>query len=1753
MLLFNTVSVYSWLTVHVETRPGDSPPSFLAVWRCFNPVLNCSWHHYAVEPCWSPFESRVLLPLKPWASQASCWVCWWLVWPGRWSSVVLSRRLALEPFSTWSRRPFGQSKVPLFTPKWFLQQQSQPGLEISYQGSGCSPAKLSRIVWAMLISRVEDTDVGSHVTTVIEVLKVEEGKVFGREVPSGVLLAFELAGMSPGCQLTLYHATKTASVLHDAVWLTLDPAFPPLITRPSVPSDVTFSMDLCCGVGGFCTALHFMNHQVIAAVDFSDLAISAFSLNHFVPTLCADLHEIDTIHWLHTQQVAHGCQALITCGYPCQPLSKQGHQRGSQDSRSQTLLAVLEASFLLQSCGLLLECVPEAICHGATQKALREHAEVRGFSLHQKVLHLHDTWSSRRSRCFSLLIPASWGVDIFAELPKIHPAPCVRDLIPSGEWPAWNPEEEKQLQWTEVEKQAFENPTFGSTNRQVDMSQPLATALHSWGSPLTACPCGCRQTGFSLRSLMSMGLRGVEIKATPWPHHSRHIHPRELQLLLGFPPLQQHLKDCKEQLCLYGNSASPIQCVWILAHLHEKLQIGISPMKPKEVLSEYFRQLLTQRDVTWPSPKPGVGTLTLKLENKDIQIAFDSLQTVGSLCHAEAILQQEAKTLQLQCEGLTLPSWAYLQEKEYYVVGTIEALDMPLQPVPIAVAFLGVTKLFVVPASYTHRTLMNWLGIDDFLHLKDEQDRPLDLRALVQPWTIVIVQSNPDSLLFQIGAQELGFGFASEHAPGRLTLSEPWVNTDLWRQDQLARTSLLLTWIGLDFASLTVWLPSFADAIIEKWPCFTDAPLKTWLQAERTTIFALFFERTGWNLLRLDFDTSTTKVKYFEDANLLSPAAVFLAKRAHEASGRDFLCEVYAKEPFRTPDRTLAAALSCLDCDLGFSPLLVQTLAQVRQQFDEATDFGTLEKALATCSATEPWTPVGAQLPILDVFQNTQSGRGIAAKFLHRVAHSLATQHTGVAPGQIKVLLFDSLNNDSLECVPLHFVDGLQPLFLFVLHEYHWTFVHCTCEHSRVSLVQFDGLQKGHLGPVTQIGQAIKKAWNASSLQITTSWKVPQTRPDSCGTIALAHFALQVGLITHEQATHFEGMHDGLAILSSFITGSRPDFIGWGATEQAVTQQLAEILPEKGVAKDEVQARIKQALKTFGAPALGKALESPNAWKALKTLGNSRPRPFMWVTHTELQQHIKDRAQQNYGVSLDQKKSKKAKETKSRPPTIQHIDPDSLVLPPGVLITNSGEPLPQIPLATVQKDAKGIAFATASDASPYLADAKLISPEALAILIIGAVPGDIQQSLPMHSMQVPAIYKGTGEAILVDCISVQLGDQAVYRKINTEAPKLASFPTEVLRVHIFRDQWGTDQDWLDFVEHPVKQVVQMFPVLRLCRTENCEPPCKFYHPSIEEEGIEGGLLDVWAFRWNSLDGQKQQPSKAEVLSVFIRIPESSFADLHVASGTGGVYFEPRNQDSPGPDASYAVVWTPQLSLQDVQHRVKTLDAAIAACRLGTKFGVRCKVKHQQELHAILCPNKPFVQCNVKAIYRLEPLPAGTQRQSLVDLLQASHWTAKPLQPCKGSMGRAWEVGAESAPANHFLEAQHGWITVTKVRDAVPPPKTQDLVATAKTRQHIHSKGASTSTPAAGSDPWLSKEQDPWQSWKGPSPATVPSSTHVQKKFDDVEQRLQSQVQAAVQHEMSQMQVDTSSDRNTMQRLDLAGGPDLIWSTWPTHR
>jgi hypothetical protein len=275
-----------------------------------------------------------------------------------------------------------------------------------------------------------------------------------------------------------------------------------------------------------------------------------------------------------------------------------------------------------------------------------------------------------------------------------------------------------------------------------------------------------------------------------------------------------------------------------------------------------------------------------------------------------------------------------------------------------------------------------------------------------------------------------------------------------------------------------------------------------------------------------------------------------------------------------------------------------------------------------------------------------------------------------------------------------------------------------------------------------------------------------------------------------------------------------------------------------------------------------------NVWAALKQLGKSRHKLFLWVSHAELQEHIKERTSSKFGAQVDIKWPRKEKKPKAAAATYQ-IEPSNLMLAAEVFATNCGTPLSQLPLSGVVKNARGVAFATAAEAHKYMTEGKFIS---------------------MHTLRVPAIYKATMEPVLLECTSVQLGDQDVDQKTNKSAPEVAVFASVLFRTHVFRDLWEAEHQWNELVDHPVRCLVSTFPLLRLCKDRDCQGPCNMYHPSIEEEGIESGLLDVWGFKWAQIDGSKSSPQKKQCShALYMRVPESSFDALHIASGQAGVF------------------------------------------------------------------------------------------------------------------------------------------------------------------------------------------------------------------------------------------------------------------------
>ena len=110
--------------------------------------------------------------------------------------------------------------------------------------------------------------------------------------------------------------------------------------------------------------------------------------------------------------------------------------------------------------------------------------------------------------------------------------------------------------------------------------------------------------------------------------------------------------------------------------------------------------------------------------------------------------------------------------------------------------------------------------------------------------------------------------------------------------------------------------------------------------------------------------------------------------------------------------------------------------------------------------------------------------------------------------------------------------------------------------------------------------------------------------------------------------------------------------------------------------------------------------------------------------------------------------------------------------------------------------------------------------------------------------------------------------------------------------------------------------------------------------------------------------------------------------------------EPRQTEGRGSDATTAVVWLPNYTLAEAQHKLRITERALAVARFGNRYGVRVPSKEAEQIHTQLNPEVPFSNFGVTKVFELRPLPHGTQKLGVLNMLKAWKWKARPLQPCK---------------------------------------------------------------------------------------------------------------------------------------------------------
>ena len=167
----------------------------------------------------------------------------------------------------------------------------------------------------------------------------------------------------------------------------------------------------------------------------------------------------------------------------------------------------------------------------------------------------------------------------------------------------------------------------------------------------------------------------------------------------------------------------------------------------------------------------------------------------------------------------------------------------------------------------------------------------------------------------------------------------------------------------------------------------------------------------------------------------------------------------------------------------------------------------------------------------------------------------------------------------------------------------------------------------------------------------------------------------------------------------------------------------------------------------------------------------------------------------------------------------------------------------------------------------------------------------------------------------------------------------------------------------------------------------------------------------------------------------------------------------------------------------------------------------------EEAHHKLKPDEKFNGTAVQEIYKLYPLPHGTQRAALHKCLSDWGWPAKVLQTVGGGAeGAIWEVGAQKPPPSWVMQSPTGDIVITHLRSATKDPKLTQGASAASTQ----------------GDPWH-QGPDPWT--KSASALQTGQDPAAADRLQQIEHTLQANLQDTIRKELHQLpqQMDGQDD------------------------
>ena len=296
----------------------------------------------------------------------------------------------------------------------------------------------------------------------------------------------------------------------------------------------------------------------------------------------------------------------------------------------------------------------------------------------------------------------------------------------------------------------------------------------------------------------------------------------------------------------------------------------------------------------------------------------------------------------------------------------------------------------------------------------------------------------------------------------------------------------------------------------------------------------------------------------------------------------------------------------------------------------------------------------------------------------------------------------------------------------------------------------------------------------------------------------------------------------------------------------------------------------------------------------------------------------------------------------------------------------------------------GVILMDAKAAQEWLSVTTELSPDELGIYLVG----DIQIPPRFQSVATNAPARDSqGRDVLLNGVLVQMGMKHL-RTATLPMDSIQIKDVQVAAITLWKDDFDKEM-WEALVTHPVRTTKSLLSL----------------------DGFQGIMGKPWGRVFHH-QGHSVPPNEASSIQFHCEFEKGSrFHSLLKRSGFNKIFITPKNEHGRA-DESWKVIWLDS-TVKQIEALTTGLNGTSGLIRGKKSFGLRVESGAFSAVWDRLKPgiDKPDTR-QTKYLYKLQPLPNGTDAAALIAWSVKADWNIKPIKP----MGaKQWVVGSDHAP------------------------------------------------------------------------------------------------------------------------------------------